>query len=119
VVVDRYLAGSPHPVGGPGGDADAAAVAAGAARQEPDGSVVFTPPDGVDTPAMPAVLRQPPPPAPPAAPPAPAAEAAPAPADVARLADDLYERMERRLRAELLLERERKGLLADLGGSGS
>jgi hypothetical protein len=38
---------------------------------------------------------------------------------VAGLADDLYERVERRLRSELLLDRERRGLLADLDGSGS
>jgi hypothetical protein len=35
------------------------------------------------------------------------------PVDLAAMADELYDRIERRLRSNLLLERERRGILAD------
>jgi hypothetical protein len=92
------------------------AVAAGIATRAPDNSVVFSPPPGAVQ-----VARQ-------AADPAPAGAllpAAPAPAagaggqdrmapDLAEMADELYERIELRLRSDLLLERERRGSLPDL-----
>src|SRR6266536_2269893 len=101
------------------------AVAAGIATRDADGAVVFAPP-----PAPPAALpvqRQeqsrppaaaaPPPPATPATPAPPTvavAPSVPAPApDLAGMADELYERIERRLRTDLFLERERRGALAD------
>jgi hypothetical protein len=92
------------------------AVDAGLATRVSDNSVVFAPPPGGAS-----VYRQAAEPVPATAPaeaaPAPvtavAAAAPPAAPDLATLADDLYERIERRLRSDLLLERERRGSLPD------
>jgi hypothetical protein len=100
-------------------------VAAGLADFAPDGSVVFAPP-----PWGASVQRQEAAPSPPASADvtgpaagptagAPATPQAGAPAgttppvDMATMADQLYERIERRLRTDLMLERERRGVLAD------
>ena len=103
------------------------AIAAGLASRDVDGSVVFAPRPATpvqrqaDVPAASSADPGGPPPAtpPPAAPPAVAAPALVAaadapPTDMAAMADELYERIERRLRTDLLLERERRGALADL-----
>jgi len=89
-------------------DPAAVAVALGLGQPAGDGSVVFAPPVG----PAPGVQRQTLPTTS-AAPPAPAAPAMGAAPDLTTLTDELYERIERRLRADLLFDRERKGLLAD------
>jgi hypothetical protein len=95
------------------------AIAAGIATRDSAGSVVFAPPAVVQVQRQEAAPGPAPVPAstepvslaPPAAPGPPGA-ATPGP-DIAAMADELYERIERRLRSDLLLERERRGLLAD------
>jgi hypothetical protein len=77
------------PVFGEPDDPGEVAVSAGIARRESDGSVLFDPPPSD---------------------PAPAPDQ---PVDLAAMADELYDRIERRLRTNLLLERERRGILAD------
>jgi hypothetical protein len=75
------------------------ALAAGIATRAPDGAVHFAPPP--DRPGE----------TPPA--PTPAATAA-QPPDLGAMADALYERLERRLRTDLFLERERRGATVDM-----
>lgn len=103
-----------------------AAIAAGIAQRTPDGSVVFTPP--MLHPAT--VSRSADGSAAASAPSAPATSspepmttgsatfgsepAASAGTDLDALTDQLYERIEYRLRTDLLLERERLGCLPDL-----
>ncbi|HLL64133.1 MAG TPA: hypothetical protein VK453_00120 [Micromonosporaceae bacterium] len=105
------------------------AVSAGMAVRDPDGSVVFGPrptsvfrqettapaasaPASGQTQAAPAVTV--PVATPAVTPPAATADrAAPAQPDLAAMADELYERIERRLRTDLFLERERLGSLVD------
>jgi hypothetical protein len=105
------------------------AVAVGLADYAPDGSVVFarppSPPTGLSIQRQPAPSQPPPshtvdPPASePVTPGAAPASAAMEPVnttstvDLADVADELYERIERRLRTDLLLERTRRGALAD------
>jgi hypothetical protein len=113
------LPARPVPIAAAGSGAAAAAVASGLAAPSVDGSVVFAPPPGA-----PWVHRQetttsaPSGPSPvastPITPPDHHADADQAhQPDLAALADDIYERIEHRLRMDLLLERERRGLLAD------
>ncbi len=110
---------APAPVASPAH----AAVAAGVARQDADGSVVFAPPVGSDY-AAPTVQRELEPnqdegrradvqaPTPPAG-------AAPSPlagldtADLEDLARRLFDPLAARLRTELWLDRERAGFLTD------
>jgi len=117
------------PVPGEPGDLEvldprSTALATGAARLGPDGSVVFrgpsgTPPaltgdagrnGGASTQRAPA---EPAAPEPPAAPGPPAPPAAP-PGDLDELAHRLYDRIRARLKAELRVDRERMGHLSDL-----
>jgi hypothetical protein len=108
-------AAAPAPVHDPG----QVAVAAGIATRAPDNSVVFAPPPGTGGPPHIARQAAAPPPAAAATPAAPVAAAAArtstdrvAP-DMADMADELYSRIESRLRSDLLLERERRGALPD------
>ena len=115
-------------------DPGAAAVAAGIAQREADGSVVFLPVRATPSPEPPAVQREPEqtpevpipvgpgPPTAPEEPPAPPAGAAPAgappagPAPTTNLDDlvrRLYDPLAARLRAELRIERERAGVVPD------
>jgi len=115
-------------------DPGAAAVAAGVAQREADGSVVFLPVRATPSPEPPAVQREPEqtpevpipvgpgPPTAPEEPPAPPAGAAPAgappagPAPTTNLDDlvrRLYDPLAARLRAELRIERERAGVVPD------
>jgi hypothetical protein len=73
------------------------AVAAGLATRAPDGAVTFAPPPDQSATGPPARPEQ----------------NKPEP-DLGAMADALYERLERRLRTDLFLERERRGALADL-----
>jgi hypothetical protein len=92
--------------GGPVSQLDAtipadALVASGVARQAADDSLEFVPAPGARTAAQPVT---------------PVDAATPGPsrsADLGVLADEVYERIEHRLRADLLGERERNGRLAD------
>jgi hypothetical protein len=121
----------------PHDDPGQVAVAVGLATRTVDGGVVFAPPSGhgpgptvardadggftgaagpaestVPTPAEPTstqpAIGQPMP-----APPTSAAAGGTAAPDLAAMTDELYERIELRLRRDLLLERERRGTLAD------
>jgi hypothetical protein len=92
------------------------AVDAGLATRAPDNSVVFAPPPGVAHVARQEAAA----PAPASAPPPAAGPAAAAGAghdrfapDLGELADQLYGRIEQRLRADLFAERERRGALPD------
>ena len=102
------------------------AVAAGLATRMPDNCVVFAPPPGVSGVARQAASAT----SPSASPSTSDAQAgAPGPAspgtaptvagvdratpDLTAMADELYERIEYRLRSDLLLERERRGWLPD------
>jgi hypothetical protein len=70
------------------------AVAGGIAQRDADGSVVFDPPPDEVAPVVHSSTED-------------------RPVDLAAMADELYDRIERRLRSNLLLERERRGILAD------
>jgi hypothetical protein len=101
---------APAPVQRSAADPAAVALAEGLGRRQADGAVVFAPPPQ-------AVQRQTE-----TAAPTPAAAttveptaAAPAAPDLNALTDQLYDRIARRLRADLLFDRERKGVLADTG----
>jgi hypothetical protein len=100
------------------------AVAAGLADFAPDGSVVFAPPPSAASVQRQEAAPSPPPPAdvtgpsagvtsPPAdalAPPAASPAGQAAPVDMAAMADQLYARIEQRLRHELMYEQERLGI---------
>jgi hypothetical protein len=111
------------------------AVATGLASRAPDGAVVFAPPPSRPDGGPPSRQNEParandsaPAPANDTAParandstPArandstpPPAPAAAQPPDLGAMADALYERLERRLRTDLFLERERRGTHADM-----